>query len=180
MELLSALWWHDHLSSGNTNVRKPEMKKQTGFTLIELMIVVAIVAILAAVALPAYRTYTERAKFSEVIAAVGPAKTAYEVCVQGTDVTGTTLLADAGGENTACATAAQTAGQAGFTAKTGANDYGIASLGAAKSSTGVVITVTGAPAFGTSITFTLTGTVETGTKKVNWVKGGGCTAAGLC
>ncbi|UYB71355.1 prepilin-type N-terminal cleavage/methylation domain-containing protein [Aeromonas veronii] len=59
------------------------MKKQSGFTLIELMIVVAIVAILAAVALPAYQTYTQRAKFAEVIAAVGPAKTAIEVCVQG-------------------------------------------------------------------------------------------------
>ncbi|MGL5500067.1 MAG: pilin, partial [Plesiomonas shigelloides] len=58
------------------------MKKQSGFTLIELMIVVAIVAILAAVALPAYQTYTLRAKYSEVIAAAGPAKTAVEVCVQ--------------------------------------------------------------------------------------------------
>ena len=59
------------------------MKRQSGFTLIELMIVVAIVAILAAIALPAYQSYTKRAKFSEVIAAVGPAKTAVEVCVQG-------------------------------------------------------------------------------------------------
>lgn len=55
------------------------MKRQSGFTLIELMIVVAIVAILAAIALPAYQTYTKRAKFSEVIAAIGPAKTAIEV-----------------------------------------------------------------------------------------------------
>jgi len=62
---------------------KSNMKKQSGFTLIELMIVVAIVAILAAIALPAYQTYTKRAKFSEVIAAIGPAKTAIEVCVQG-------------------------------------------------------------------------------------------------
>lgn len=53
-----------------------------GFTLIELMIVVAIVAILAAVALPAYQTYTKRAKFTEVIAATGPAKTAIDICVQ--------------------------------------------------------------------------------------------------
>ena len=57
------------------------MKNQVGFTLIELMIVVAIVAILAAVALPAYQQYTKRAHFSEVIAATGPAKTAIEVCV---------------------------------------------------------------------------------------------------
>lgn len=60
------------------------MKKQSGFTLIELMIVVAIVAILAAVALPAYQSYTKRAKFSEVIAATGPAKTNIEICVQTT------------------------------------------------------------------------------------------------
>lgn len=61
------------------------MKKQSGFTLIELMIVVAIVAILAAIAMPAYQTYTKRAKFTEVIAATGPVKTAIEVCVQSAD-----------------------------------------------------------------------------------------------
>jgi type IV pilus assembly protein PilA len=44
-------------------------KKQQGFTIIELMIVVAIIGILAAVALPAYQDYTNRAKVSELIPA---------------------------------------------------------------------------------------------------------------
>ncbi|WP_275056046.1 pilin [Aeromonas allosaccharophila] len=57
-----------------------EMKKQSGFTLIELMIVVAIVAILAAIALPAYQNYTKKARFTEVISATGALKTAVELC----------------------------------------------------------------------------------------------------
>ena len=49
---------------------------QKGFTLIELMIVIAIVGILAAVALPAYQDYTVRAKMSEIMARGSEAKTA--------------------------------------------------------------------------------------------------------
>ncbi len=59
-----------------TRVEETSMKtRQQGFTLIELMIVVAIVGILAAIAIPAYKDYTVRAKVSECAATLGACKT---------------------------------------------------------------------------------------------------------
>jgi type IV pilus assembly protein PilA len=57
-------------------------KAQKGFTLIELMIVVAIIGILAAIAVPAYQNYVARAQFTEVTSAVSPFKIAVELCYQ--------------------------------------------------------------------------------------------------
>lgn len=137
------------------------MKAQKGFTLIELMIVVAIIGILAAVALPAYNNYTARARFAEVIQASTPAKTAIDICVQ----TGTP--AD-------CSTISV---QAGWTA--GAQVNTVAFGGSAAAGYTVTVTPVASNNIAATDTYVLTSSVPAN-GSVTWTASGGCQASGFC
>ncbi|WAG10680.1 prepilin-type N-terminal cleavage/methylation domain-containing protein [Aeromonas dhakensis] len=142
------------------------MKKQSGFTLIELMIVVAIVAILAAIALPAYQTYTKKAKFTEVVSASGAFKTALEVCYQSL------------GALTNC-----TNGNNGVPPAAGASGYVTSVTISGNTASAATITAVGdSTTFGaTSNTYIMTAAGSNG--QIIWTapaSGSTCTAAGFC
>ena len=138
-------------------------KQQTGFTLIELMIVVAIIGILAAVALPAYQTYTQRAAFSEVVLATTPYKSAFEVSAQTGRITALAGT-DAGGSGIPAAFAIGAG-----TGKVSAVDM-----------TDGVITATSTTADFGGVAYTVILTPSGVVAPIAWVQTGSCVAAGLC
>ncbi len=70
---------------------------QKGFTLIELMIVVAIIGVLAAIALPAYQDYVRKARFAEVLSVSDAYKLTVGLCIQDQDPTAATCNGGANG-----------------------------------------------------------------------------------
>lgn len=84
------------------------MNAQKGFTLIELMIVIAIIGILAAIAIPAYQDYTVRAKISEVLVAGASAKSAISEGFQTSGMDGVKAAAQAASKGVGVGTPAGT------------------------------------------------------------------------
>lgn len=128
---------------------------QKGFTLIELMIVVAIIGILAAVAIPAYSDYTNKAKATELVSMAGGHRLAVELCAQEME------------DLSVC-----TAGSNGVPADLAAPSKYVASV--ATGANGVItVTAKGSAVVGATLadgTYTLTPALAGGA--VNWTSGG--------
>ena len=139
-------------------------RNQTGFTLIELMIVIAIIGILAAIAVPQYQRYTNKAKMSEVVSATGPFKTGVELCYLNT---GAFACQGTTGEIPPNVTTAN-----GNVESVTVN----ATTGAITAVASGSITVTPAPTF----VLTPTAGASTASAILTWTKSGNCVASGLC
>ena len=144
-------------------------KVQQGFTLIELMIVIAIIGILASVALPAYSNYTNKAAFSEIVLATSAVKANVEVCSQ----RATTTQANFGGN---CL--ATVVGNGVSVVGTSGRLTGIAVGSTA--ATNIVLTATGDANFTPpSPIYIVTGTRQA-TGQVLWAATGDCFTNNLC
>ena len=142
-------------------------KAQQGFTLIELMIVIAIIGILASIALPAYQTYTNKAKFSEVVLAASNLKTEVEICGQ--------TKANSTDFGTLCIES----GNSGVNDVATASGYVASVLTTSAAVTGPVVVTASSQNIGTgATTYIITGAYTNGA--VNWTPTGTCVAAGWC
>lgn len=136
-------------------------KIQQGFTLIELMIVVAIIGILAAVAIPAYQDYVTKAKFQDIVSSAAAVETAISVCMS---------------ENAGVATACDTAAEVGITTIKNSKE---ASTALAITATTAAVTATANAGAG-GYTYINTPTLAAGDSAITWTQSGTCLAAGVC